>query len=288
MTIKIFNQEGLEFLKTIESDSVDLVLTDPPYITSQDSGMDRWVEHVKKQKAPGSQNMKTEEQWQRFNKKKNWDKFFENGDVTNRGIAKDRMKQDYLKYGSIYGTKYAVQTDFGEWDANFDLETLGKFVQEFYRVLRKGGTAMIFFDIWKLSDLRVIYESAKFKQLRFLEWVKTNPQPRNSNVNYLTNCREVAISAVKGGKPTFNSKYDNGVYEYPLYTGKDRFHPTQKSLVMFEELIKKHSNPGDLVLDPFLGSGTTAAAAKRHGRNFVGCEMDKTFFEKTLERIKKV
>jgi len=250
--------------------------------------MDRWVEHVKKQKAPGSQNMKTEEQWQRFSEKKNWDKFFENGDVTNRAIAKDRMKQDYLKYGSIYGTKYAVQTDFGEWDANFDLETLGKFVQEFYRVLRKGGTAMIFFDIWKLSDLRAIYESAKFKQLRFLEWVKTNPQPRNSNVNYLTNCREVAISAVKGGKPTFNSKYDNGIYEYPLYTGKDRFHPTQKSLVMFEDLIKKHSHPGDLVLDPFLGSGTTAAAAKRHGRNFVGCEMDKTFFEKTLERIKKV
>ena len=288
MTIKILNQEGLQFLQTIDSNSVDLILTDPPYITSQDSGMDRWVDHVKKQKEPGSKNVKTEEQWNRFNEKKNWDKFFENSDITNRELAKNRMKQDYLKYGSIYGTKYAVQTDFGDWDANFDLETLDKFVKEFYRVLRKGGTAIIFFDIWKLSDLKSIYESAKFKQLRFLEWVKTNPQPRNSNVNYLTNCREVAVSAVKGGKPTFNSKYDNGIYQHPLYTGKDRFHPTQKSLIMFEELVRKHSNPGDLILDPFLGSGTTALAAKRHGRNFVGCETDETFFKKTLERIKKV
>ena len=286
MTINIFNQEGLDLLSTIETNSVDLILTDPPYITSQDSGMDRWVEHVKNQNQPGAQNVKTEEQWNRFNQRKNWDKFFENSDITNRGLAKERMKQDYLKYGSIYGTKYAVQTDFGDWDANFDLETLDKFVKEFYRVLRKGGTAIIFFDIWKLSDLKSIYESAKFKQLRFLEWIKTNPQPRNSNVNYLTNCREVAVSAVKGGKPTFNSKYDNGTYQYPIYTGKDRFHPTQKSLVMFEELVKKHSNPGDLILDPFLGSGTTALAAKNLNRDFTGCEMDKEFFEKILDRLK--
>ena len=122
--------------------------------------------------------------------------------------------------------------------------------------------------------------------MRFLEWIKTNPQPRNSNVNYLTNCREVAVSAVKGGKPTFNSKYDNGTYQYPIYTGKDRFHPTQKSLVMFEELVKKHSNPGDLILDPFLGSGTTALAAKNLNRDFTGSEMDKEYFEKILDRLK--
>ena len=119
-----------------------------------------------------------------------------------------------------------------------------------------------------------------------MEWIKTNPQPRNSSVNYLTNCREVAVSAVKGGKPTFNSKYDNGIYEYPLYSGRDRFHPTQKSLVLFEDLVKKHTNPGDLILDPFLGSGTTALAAKRHNRNFIGCELDKTFFKKTIDRLK--
>ncbi len=124
-----------------------------------------------------------------------------------------------------------------------------------------------------------------FSQIRLIEWIKTNPQPRNSNINYLTNAREVAITAVKGVKPTFNSVYDNGIYEFPLHAGKDRFHPTQKSLKLFEELVKKHSNPGDLVLDPFLGSGTTAMASKRLGRNFIGCEIDKEFFQKTLDRL---
>ena len=292
MTINIFNQEGLELLTTIETNSVDLVLTDPPYITSKETGMDKWVKHVEKQDKPGAPPSKTENDWIKYvfeeTGEEYWKKFFENSNVVNRANACKNMKENYLKYGSIYGDKYAIQTDFGEWDANFNLETLDKFVKEFYRVLRPGGTAIIFFDIWKLSDLKSIYESAKFKQLRFLEWIKTNPQPRNSNINYLTNCREVAVSAVKGGKPTFNSKYDNGIYEYPIYSGRDRFHPTQKNLVMFEELVKKHSNPGDLVLDPFLGSGTTAIAAKRHDRNFIGCEMDETFFKKTLERIKKV
>ena len=107
-------------------------------------------------------------------------------------------------------------------------------------------------------------------------------------MNYLTNCREIALLAVKGGKPTFNSKYDNGIYQYPLYSGRDRFHPTQKSLPLFEELIRKHSNEGDVILDPFSGSGTTAVAAAKTSRNFIGCEIDKSFFEKSVERIEKV
>ena len=52
---------------------------------------------------------------------------------------------------------------------------------------------------------------------------QTNPQPLNSSVNYLTNCREIALVAVKGGKPTFNSKYDKGIYEYPIQGGKKDF-----------------------------------------------------------------
>ena len=285
--IKVENKEGLELLKDLPDNSVDLVLTDPPYITSQDSGMDRWVKFVEEQNKPGATPVKTEENWNSLYERKDWDKFFENSEIEDRKTAMSRMKSDYLKYGSIYGKKYAVQTDFGDWDAQFSLEKLQSFVSEFYRVLKKGGTAIIFFDLWKISDLKSMYDSAKFKQVRFIEWIKRNPQPRNSNVNYLTNSREIALLAVKGGKPTFNSKYDNGIYQYPLYSGKDRFHPTQKSLLLFEDLIHKHSNVGDLILDPFLGSGTTAVAAKKTNRNFIGCEIDKTFFEKSVERIEK-
>ena len=56
---------------------------------------------------------------------------------------------------------------------------------------------------------------------------------------------------------------------------------------MFEELIKKHSEPGDLVLDCFMGSATTAIAAINTNRNYVGCEIDEEFYNKSLERIKR-
>ena len=110
----------------------------------------------------------------------------------------------------------------------------------------------------------------KFKQIRFIEWIKTNPVPLNQSINYLSNCREVALLAVKGGKPTFNSKYDKGIYEFPIQNKKrGERHPTLKNLKLFEELIKKHSNEGDLIVDTFLGGGTTAFACKNTNRKFL-------------------
>jgi len=185
----------------------------------------------------------------------------------------DDKKDAFLKYGTVYGKKYATCTDFGEWDNSFTMEVLTKFVSHFYRVLRKGGTAIIFFDLWKITLLKEMMENAGFRQIRLIEWIKTNPQPINSGVNYLTNCREIAVVGVKGSKPTFNSKYDNGLYHYPL-EGRNRVHPTQKNIDLFVELVRKHSNEGDLVLDCFAGSGTTARACLRTSRLFVGCEIN--------------
>lgn len=285
--IKIFHKDALEFLAEIPDNSVDLILTDPPYITSRETGMDKWVEHVDKQDAEGSSDIKTEEDWLSYKSPEQWNSWFETGGVAEnkRERKLKELKENYIKYGSIYGKKYAVKTNYGEWDSEFTMEQLELFVSHFYRILRDGGTCIIFFDLWKLSYLKEQLEDAKFKQLRFIEWVKTNPQPVNSSVNYLTNCREMALLAVKKGMPTFNSKYDKGIYEYPIYGGKDRFHPTQKSLLLFEELIQKHSNEGDLVLDCFLGSGTTALASINTERRFIGCELDKEYYDKCVERI---
>ena len=277
----IKNQEGLQFLSGLPDESVDLVLTDPPYITSRDSGMDKWVDHVAKQDAADT-NLKSSQDWEMFNAKMDWDKFF--GDKK-RNI--DALKKNYLKYGSIYGKKYAVRTDYGKWDSEFTMEDLQLFINHFYRVLKPGGTCIVFFDIWKITPLKEQLESAKFKQIRFIEWLKTNPQPINSKVNYLTNCREIALLGIKKSKPTFNSSYDKGIYEYPIQGGKDRFHPTQKNTKMFEDLILKHSNEGDVVLDCFLGSGTTAVAAKNTKRDFIGCELDKKYFDKLMLRLNR-
>jgi len=271
-------------LSGLPDESVDLVLTDPPYITSRDSGMDKWVDHVSKQDASGSVDIKTEDDWRAYSDKMNWDQFFEN---STKPVKLATLKSNYLKYGSIYGKKYAVRTDYGEWDSEFRMEDLQLFINHFYRVLKPGGTCIIFFDLWKITPLKEQLESAKFKQIRFLEWIKTNPQPINSKVNYLTNCREIALLGIKKSKPTFNSSYDRAIYEFPIQGGKDRFHPTQKSLLLFEELVKKHSNEGDVVLDPFLGSGTTAIAAINTDRSFVGCELSEEYYEKAKSRISR-
>ena len=285
----IKNQEGLQFLSGLPDESVDLVLTDPPYITSRDSGMDKWVDHVAERDAEGG-NVCSEDQWQELKTNIEWKRFFAEGNVHIKYWAKNlvKYKKDYLKYGSIYGKKYAVRTNFGKWDSEFTMEDLQLFINHFYRVLKPGGTCIVFFDLWKITPLKDQLESAKFKQIRFIEWLKTNPQPINSKVNYLTNCREIALLGIKKSKPTFNSSYDKAVYEYPIQGGKDRFHPTQKNTKMFEELIEKHSNEGDVVLDPFLGSGTTAVAASATGRKFIGCELDEEYFKKAVERIKNV
>ena len=282
-------------MSDIPDNSVDLILTDPPYITSRDSGMDKWVDHVAKQDQEGAKNLRTENDWKGLKTLRGWIDFlnkdnslFEN-DKVKSGLVKRKLKaykRDYLKYGSIYGKKYAVKTNYGDWDSQFTMEQLQLFTKHFHRILRPGGTCIVFFDLWKITNLKDILESEKFKQIRLISWIKTNPQPINSSVNYLTNCREIALLGIKKSKPTFNSKYDNGVYKFPLQGGKFRFHPTQKSLPLFEELIRKHSNEGDLVLDCFAGSATTAIAAKNTNRNFIGCEMDKTYYIKSMERIK--
>ena len=276
MNINVENKEGIKFLTELPDNSVDLILTDPPYLISKDSGMNKFVKEVAQLEESGK-NKKTEEEWAQFKQTK--------------GYTDDKYKENYIKYGNTSGKKYGYKTEFGEWDKEFTIEKLQEFIQLFYRKLKKGGTCIIFFDIWKIETLKRLMEQIRetkkknwigFKQIRFVEWIKTNPIPLNQSTNYLTNVREIALLGVKGGKPTFNSKYDKGIYDFPIQSGKNRFHPTQKSLPLFEELIKKHSNEGDLVVDPFLGGGTTALACKNTNRHFKGCEIDKKFYDKVI------
>jgi len=278
--IKINHQEGLEFLRSLEKESVDLILTDPPYVTSRESGMQKWFEKTKN----NAHKTQTENEWQSLKTLTEWKEFLRKGEVS-KGKRKKKLqecKENFLKTGSIYGNKYGVQTDYGEWDSEFTLETLNEFIKEFHRVLKNGGTCIVFFDIWKITNLKDMLEKNKFKQLRFIEWIKTNPVPINSKVNYLTNSREMALTAIKKSKPTFNSQYDTGIYLYPIQGGKNRTHPTQKNLELFKTLIKKHSNEGDLVLDCFLGSGTTAVASNQTKRSFVGCERDEEYYNNSI------
>jgi len=269
--IDIKNIDGLKYLSTIPNNSIDLILTDPPYIISRETGMNTHYNNVKQNQENNIEFMKSEKEWSIYKQEND--------------IKDDVKKENYMKYGTIYGKKYCVKTDYGDWDNEFTMEKLEEFIAEYYKKLKNGGTIIIFFDLWKLSYLKDIMEKHKFKQIRFIEWIKTNPQPLNSSVNYLTNCREIALLGIKGSKPTFNSKYDNGIYLFPLQGGKNRFHPTQKSLLLFEELIKKHSNENDSVLDTFLGGGTTAIACKNTKRQFKGCEVSNIYYNEMMKII---
>lgn len=275
--VRVENKDCNDFLQTIDDGVVDLILTDPPYIISRDSGMEKHYNNIL-----NSTSLKTTKEWKTY--------MVENGDEIKKLIKPftrytlENFKDNYIKYGSIYGKKYAVKTDYGDWDSGFKMEKLKETVSNYYKKLRKGGTVIIFFDIWKITDLKKILEDCKFKQIRMIEWIKTNPQPRNSKINYLTNAREIALLAVKGGKPTFNTKYHNGIFEYPI-ANKNRTHPTQKNIDLIKELITIHSNEGDTVVDTFLGSGTTMFACKDLNRVFMGCELNEEYYNTIMNRL---
>lgn len=229
----ILNGDCFELMSNIQDKSVDLILVDPPYQISKDSG------------------------------------FSSHSSIASKNLVN--------KYSNI-------SIDFGDWDKKFiDWANL---LKEYYRLLKSGGTLIIFFDIWKCNVIKEAALINKFKQPRIGQWQKTNPVPINSKLNYLSNSTEYFFTFVKGNKPTFNSEYDNGVYRFPICHGKERLeHPTQKPLSLFTELIKKHSNPGDLVLDTFAGTFTTYVASDNLERNCICIESDKTYFEIGKERI---
>jgi DNA modification methylase len=201
-------------------------------------------------------------------------------------ISKSSNFKNYSdKANSDIITKYGKHSiDFGDWDKeDIDWNLLFK---EYYRILKDGGTLIFFYDIWKSTMIKDIADLCKFKQPRICQWQKTNPVPINSKINYLSNATEYFFTFIKGKKPTFHSEYDNGVYRYPLCHGKERLeHPTQKPLSLIMDLVKKHSNEGDLVLDTFAGTGTTGEACLMLKRNYILIERDENYFSLIKNRL---
>ena len=176
--------------------------------------------------------------------------------------------------------------DFGEWDKGFDLFS---WIEDAYRVLRNGGTLFLF-NAWKnVGEIAKHAEGKGFEIKDMIRWRKLNPMPRNRDRRYITDF-EVAIWLVKPkAKWTFNrlsGTYDRCEYEYPITAGNEKVgHPTQKPVALMEEIINRHTNKEDLVLDPFIGSGTTAIACLNTGRFFIGIEQDEHYCNIARQRI---
>lgn len=218
--MKLIKGDCFDQLKLIKSKSVDLILTDPPYIISRETNFS---------KGGGNEE----------------------------------------KYGKL-------SMQFGEWDKEkLDLEPLFK---EFYRILKPGGTLIIFYDVFKLQEIYNFAAKYKFKQPRVGIWDKSNAVPINARINYLSNAREYFLSFCKGKKGTFNSYYDKAFYSYAIVNGKLRTHPTQKPIKLLEDIIRVNSNEYDTILDCFMGTGSTGIACINTNRDFIGIELDENYF----------
>lgn len=176
--------------------------------------------------------------------------------------------------------------DFGDWDHEADLTT---WLSHAPRVLKSGGGLVIFNDWKNLPEIAKVCESKGLILKDLLRWVKTNPMPRNRDRRYIVDY-EFAIWVVKKGKWTFNRQqetYQRPEFEHSILSSKKRLHPTQKPVELMEELIKIHSNENDIVLDPFMGSGSTGVAALNLKRKFIGFELDEKYFKIAKNRLEE-
>lgn len=181
--------------------------------------------------------------------------------------------------------------DFGEWDKGFDLTSWISYCEP---LLKKGGNIVIFNDWKNMSYIVNALEINGFDIKDLIRWKKTNPMPRNRDRRFITDY-EVAVWAVKkGDKWTFNRLSDT--YERPEIVNKitpksEKIfggHPTQKPVEVMEWIINRLSNVGDLIFDPFMGSGSTGVACLKTNRKFVGIDNDEKSFNMSCERLKNI
>ena len=190
-----------------------------------------------------------------------------------------------------FNTMGRAGIDFGEWDKGFDLTS---WIGPSIKLLKNGGNIVIFNDWKNMGDIAKALEENGCIVKDLIRWTKTNPMPRNRDRRFITDF-EFAIWAVKeGSKWTFNrfsETYERPEIVGPLTPSTEKAlgsHTTQKPVYVMKWLIERLTNENDLVFDPFMGSGTTGVASLELNRNFVGVELDETYYKIAENRINKL
>lgn len=235
----ILEGDCFELLNTVPDNSVDMILTDPPY-----------------------------------------------------GIAND-TKITRLGGTQKFAKAKAITHDFGAWDKFEGFEDFMSFTTRWVDLcvpkLRGGGMLVSFFDRDRINFLSHYLQSQYgFKCKGYFSFIKQNPVPQARKVKFQNGWEEAVMLQKPNGKLTFN--YENGQQpDYiilPICSGNERTeHPTQKPLKAMYPFIKYFTNKGDLILDPFAGSGTTAVAARNLGRRFIAMEKEPKYAKIIRNRL---
>lgn len=187
-----------------------------------------------------------------------------------------------------FHTMGRVGIDFGEWDKGFDQLS---WIDKAFQLIENGGSLFIFNDWKNIGEIAKYAESKGFEIKDMVRWRKANPMPRNRDRRYITDF-EVAVWLVKPkAKWVFNrlsDTYDRCEYEYPLVSQSERVgHPTQKPIALMEEIIRRHTNEGQVILDPFAGSSSTAIACMNTDRNYICIEKEEEYYNMSKYRIEQ-
>lgn len=245
---QIIPGDCLEVLDSLPEKSVDLIFADPPYNLQLQREL--WRPNLTKVDA-------VDEAWDQFDSLAEYDRFSRAWLGACRRVLKDS------------GTLWVIGS---------------------YHNIYRVGSILMDLGYWLLNDV---------------VWVKTNPMPNFRGVRF-TNAHETLLWAQKekGARYTFNYQamkaLNDGLqmrsdWELPLCSGQERLkvdgakaHPTQKPEALLYRVILASSNPGDVVLDPFFGSGTTGAVAKKLHRAWLGIERESAYIELAQARIEAV
>src|SRR5215469_14517665 len=195
-----------------------------------------------------------------------------------------------------------VSVNKGDWDKSRGPDSNHTFNRSWLaacqRVLKPNGSIWVSGTAHVIHSVGFAMQQLGFKLLNDISWVKPNPPP-NLSCRYFTHATETIIWAAKNSKSrhTFNyklmkdanrGKQMKSVWEiYPPEAWEKRFgkHPTQKPVALLERILLASSQEGDLILDPFCGSGTTLLAAIRLRRHALGCELSAEFLTLSLRRL---
>ena len=152
-----------------------------------------------------------------------------------------------------------------------------------YQKMKKDSHCYIWTNDKNLADLQIEAEKVGFRLHNILIWKKNNLTP---NRWYMKNC-EFILFLYKGKAKPIKNKGSSQFLEYKNKSGKEKLHPTEKPVDLIKELILNSSEENDLVLDCFMGSGSTGVACIETNRRFFGIEIEKEYFEISKERLAK-